>query len=112
MNHNDIQIEKGGYPLGGHWGDTLSQIADMEIQKPENENMTVMEIKAFITGIMVDPKQKMIESGQPLLTFGFPFSPFTNHLEVVNEKILDTIPVIFVDPYRTEDRFGIVFDVK
>jgi hypothetical protein len=54
----------------------------------------------------------MIESGQPLLTFGFPFSPFTNHLEVVNEKILDTIPVIFVDPYRTEDRFGIVFDVK
>jgi hypothetical protein len=105
IEHN----KKQKYPVSGHWGDKLTIIADLEIQN--REDITVMEMKAFITSVMVDPKQMVIENGHSLVTNGFPFSIFTDDLEIMEEKILDTIPVEFVDYYKTKDYFGILFNV-
>lgn len=111
IDHNDQQIKNGGYPTAGHWGDMLVHLTDMEIQKPENENMTVLQAKIYVCEIMIDPKKKSIDNGQPIFTYGFPFSPLTDKLEIVEEKIMDNIPVQFVEYYKTKDFTGIKFEL-
>jgi hypothetical protein len=111
IDYNEKIVKKGGYAVDGHWGDKLAYLADLEIQNSENPDMTVLEMKVFITELMVGQKQRMIEKGQPVLTWGFSYKEFTSDLEIVEEKILDTIPVEFVEYYKTKDYYGIIFNV-
>ena len=104
--------KKQDYPIRGHWDDRLAMLADMEMQKDENENMTVFEMKVFLMGIMVDTKQKMIESGDVVLTYGMGTTPFSFVCSnVVEDKMLNDIPVEFIRPWKTKDQFGIIFNV-
>jgi hypothetical protein len=83
----------------------------MEIQKPENENITVIQAKMFVCETMIGPKEKMINAGQAIFTYGFSFSPLTDKIEIIEEKILDNIPVKFIEYFKTKDLTGIIFEV-
>jgi len=110
INYNNNLIKNGKHPINGHWGDKLAFIASLEMEKCDDENMTVLDLKKILIGVMINPKQDMIEKGEIVLTFGFPFSSLDDTIEIEEKITLDHIPVKFVEPYLTDDKCGVIFD--